>query len=283
VNIGQGFEPLSSFILTLSHSRMPAVIWRDSKNQLSCLESHNQSFQRLEEVPAVNRIDNVKTAIASGAGAWGRINSVYRTYAQSVGFHIDACPPSAPNTKGKVESKVHLARLRVNPGQRCFDSLEHLQEWTDQRILQWSEKAICPATGQSVRAGWEAEKNFLRKVERFPRPFDVVVTRPVGKDCLVHFEGRSYCVPFRYVGQLVEVRGCAQTVEIWADGRLQQTYPRRGEARLWIDTSCFEGEATDRVLPPPLGRMGQKLEEIAAMPVEQRPLDLYAALMEVAR
>jgi len=93
VNIGQGLEPLSSFILTLSHSRMPAVIWRDSKNQLSWLESHNQSFQRLEGVPAVNRIDNVKTAIASGAGAWSRINSVYRTYAQSVDFHIDTCPP----------------------------------------------------------------------------------------------------------------------------------------------------------------------------------------------
>ena len=33
----------------------------------------------------------------------------------------------------------------------------------------------------------------------------------------------------------------------------------------------------------PLGRMGRRLQEIAALPVEQRPLDLYAALAEVAR
>jgi hypothetical protein len=29
--------------------------------------------------------------------------------------------------------------------------------------------------------------------------------------------------------------------------------------------------------------MGRRLEEIRALPVEQRPLDLYAALAEVAR
>jgi hypothetical protein len=51
-----------------------------------------------------------------------------------------------------------------------------------------------------------------------------------------------------------------------------------------IDPRCYEGEATERVLPPPpLGRMGRRLAEIAALPVEQRPLDLYAALAEVAR
>ena len=38
------------------------------------------------------------------------------------------------------------------------------------------------------------------------------------------------------------------------------------------------------MLPPkPLGRMARKLDEIAAMPVERRPVDLYAALAEVAR
>jgi transposase len=284
VDIGQGAEPLSAFIMCLSHSRMVTVIWRKSKDQLNWLESHNHAFERLGGVAAVNRIDNVKTAIASGAGSWGRINNVYRTYARAVGFHIDACQPSSPNAKGKVESKVRFSRLRVNPGRRRFDGIEHLQEWTDQRILAWSEKATCPVTGKSVRASWDMEQEYLKNPGRFPQPFDVVVSRPVGRDCLVHFEGRSYCVPFRFAGQLVEVRGCARTVQIWADGTLQREYPRRSETRLLVDPSCFEGEATDRVLPPPpLGRMGKKLQEIVAMPVEYRPLDLYAALTEVAR
>ena len=46
----------------------------------------------------------------------------------------------------------------------------------------------------------------------------------------------------------------------------------------------YEGEATEHVLPPtPLGRMGRRLQEIALLAPEQRPLDLHAALAEVAR
>jgi hypothetical protein len=61
-------------------------------------------------------------------------------------------------------------------------------------------------------------------------------------------------------------------------------YPRRTEQRLLLGSGCYDGESTERVLaPPPLGRMGKRLAEICAMPVEQRLLDLYAALAEVAR
>jgi transposase len=284
VNIGQGPERLSAFFMTLSHSRMPAVIWRRRKDQLSWIESHNEAFDRLGGVAAVNRVDNVKTAIASGAGAWGQINPVYRAYARLMKFHIDACQPRAANAKGKVEAKVHLGRLRVDPGRRCFDNLEHLQAWSDERILRWAEKAVCPATGRRVRDSWESELGRLRPVEQLPKPFDIVVTRAVQKDCMISFEGRSYPVPFAFVGGTVEVRGCAETVQIWKDGTLLREHPRRTSERIIFDPSCYRGEATDEVLPPlPLGRMGQKLEELMRMPVEQRPLDLYAALAEVAR
>jgi hypothetical protein len=284
VDVGRGPEPLSAFIMTLSHSRMPAVIWRRRKDQLSWLESHNESYERLGGVAAVNRVDNVKTAIAVGAGAWGEINPVYRAYARSLGFHVDACQPRAGNAKGKVEAKVRLGRLRANPGRRQFDSMEHLQSWSDERILRWSEKATCPATGMTVRESWEGELDRLRPIEQMPTPFDVVVTRPVQKDCMVYFEGRSYPVPFSHVGQLVEVRGCAETVQVWKGGTMLREHPRGTAERVIYDPSCYEGEATDHVLPPlPLGRMGRKLEELMLMPVEQRPLDLYAALAEVAR
>ena len=51
-----------------------------------------------------------------------------------------------------------------------------------------------------------------------------------------------------------------------------------------LDPSHYDGPGDERVAPPlPLGRMGRKLQEILELPVEQRPLDLYAALAEVAR
>jgi hypothetical protein len=251
---------------------------------LSWLSCHNRSFERLAGIAAVNRIDNVKTALSKGAGVWGTRHPAYESYARTVGFHIDACEPGAAEAKGKVEAKVHLGRLRVDPTGRRFDSLDHLQGWTDTRVDRWCETAICPVTGETVRASWEAELERLAPLPLLPEPFDIAVTRPVHKDALVNFEGRSYSVPFEFVGRRVEVRGCLRTVQILAEGQILREYPRHTQERLLIDTTCYEGEATDRVLAPkPLGRMGRKLQEIYEMPVEQRPLDLYAAVAEVAR
>ena len=55
-------------------------------------------------------------------------------------------------------------------------------------------------------------------------------------------------------------------------------------ARLVIDPQHYDGPNTERVIaPPPLGRMGRRLQELAEAPVMQRSIELYAALAEVAR
>lgn len=76
----------------------------------------------------------------------------------------------------------------------------------------------------------------------------------------------------------------AAKVQILAEGKVVHEYPRGTRQRVLIDPSCYEGESTEHVLaPPPLGKMGRRLQEIMLMPVEQRPLELYQALAEVAR
>jgi Mu transposase, C-terminal domain len=251
---------------------------------LARLGCHNREYEHLAGVAAVKRIDNVKTALAQGAGPWGVIHPAYRAYSRAVGFHVGACLPRDPEAKGKAEAAVRLSRLRLDPTRKRFDDLERLQRWTDARIERWSKQALCPATGLCVAASWEAELTRLAPLPLLPEPFDLVVTRPVHKDCTVHFEQRSYAVPFEWVGRRVEVRGCAGKVQILAEGRVLREYPRHTAERVLIDPSCYEGEPTERVWPPrPLGRMGQRLQEIYQQPVEQRPLDLYAAVAEVAR
>lgn len=201
-----------------------------------------------------------------------------------MGFHFDACLPRDPEAKGKAEAAVRLTRLRVDPGRRRFTGLAELQSWTDERLAAWSKRALCPATGRSVEESWQQELERLRPLPLLTEPFDLAVTRRVHKDCSVRFEDRSYPVPFEWVGRRVEVRGCAGKVRILAEGQVLREYPRHTAERVLIDPSCYEGEATDRVLPPrPLGKMGRKLQEIYELPIEQRPLDLYAALAEVAR
>jgi len=69
------------------------------------------------------RVDNEKTAVVHGAGAWGRIHPAYRAYARTVRFHIDACPPRAPQAKGKVERRIRDHRSSLDPYRRHWDSL----------------------------------------------------------------------------------------------------------------------------------------------------------------
>jgi len=117
-----------------------------------------------------------------------------------------------------------------------------------------------------------------------PLAFEVALTRTVQKDCTISFEGRCYSVPFVLCGLAVAVRGCAEVVQVLHAGCVVAEPPRHSQARLVLEPSHYEGAGDECVAPPvPLGKMGQRLQEIVLLPVEQRPRDLYAALAEVAR
>lgn len=285
VFLGGEIVDLVALIVTLSWSRKQAVVWVRSKDMLSWQACQVACFQRLGGVPAVLRIDNVKTAIAKGAGAWGVINETYRRFAAQLRFHVDACQPRHPQGKGKVERDVRDLREMVDPAREIFDSLEALQAVTDTRLEERAGRLRCPATGTSIAAAWEQECELLTPLpETPPEPFDIVVRRPVGVDCLVSFEGRQYSVPFRFARQEVEVRGLAGRVQVLKNCAVIAEHPRGGAALIVKDDAHYEGDDTDRVRAPmPLGRMGRRLQEIAASAVQHRSIDLYARLAEVAR
>jgi hypothetical protein len=285
VVLGHEVVDLVALIVTLSWSRKRAVVWARSKDMLSWQACQIACFRRLGGAPAVLRIDNVKTAIAKGAGAWGVINTTYRGFAAQLKFHIDACQPRHPQGKGKVERHVRDLRETVDPCREVFGSLEDLQAVTDARLDERAARLRCPATGATIADAWEQERGLLTRLpETLPEPFDVVVRRPVGVDCMVNFEGRQYSAPFRFVGQEVEVRGLAGRVQILKDNAVLAMHARGTDMLILRDEAHYEGEDTASVRAPmPLGRMGRRLQEIAAANVQHRSIEIYAQLAEVAR
>jgi transposase len=283
--VGGAEVGLHAFHLVLSHSRHEAVVWSERADELAWLAVHNAAFERLGGVPAVVRVDNTKTAIAQGAGPWGTVNARYAAYARALRFHVDATRPRAPEDKGKVERRILAHKTGFDPRTRPWRDVDELQAETDAAVRRSAERRICPATGATVWESWLAEQKHLQSLpERLPEPFDLVAQRRVGLDATVHFEGRTYSVPFVWAERSVELRGCARSVQIWAEGRLVAEHPRRTRERILLDPRHYEGPSTERVeAPVPLGRMGRRLQEIWAMVPERRPIDLYAALAEVAR
>ena len=213
------------------------------------------------------------------------INETYRRFAVQLKFHVDACQPRHPQGKGKVERHARDLRKTVDPRRDVFDSLEDLQAVTDARLDDRARRLRCPITGTSIAEAWEQERRLLTPLpETLPEPFDIVVRRPVGIDCMVNFEGRRYSVPFRFIGQEVEIRGLAGRVQFLKNAQVIAEHPRGTAALIVRDEAHYDGEDTDRVRAPmPLERMGRHLRDIAANNVEQRSIDLYARLAEVAR
>jgi transposase len=274
-----------AFHLVLSHSRMEAIVWSQGTDELAWLSVHNAALRRLGGVPAVIRVDNAKTAISQGAGPWGVVNLRYATYARSLRFHVDATRPRAPEEKGKVERRVLAHKAGFDPRREHWRDLSALQAATDVAVERSARRRTCPATGDTVWESFVAEQPALQPLPALlPEPFDLVAQRRVGIDATVCFEGRSYSVPFRYADTRVEVRGCAQTVQVLAEGEVVAEHPRHTRRRLLIEPTHYEGESTDRIEAPiPLGRMGRKLQELWELPPERRSIAQYAALAEVAR
>jgi len=104
-------------------------------------------------------------------------------------------------------------------------------------------------------------------------------TVPVHKDCMVHFEGRTY--PFRSSMSAARWRSAALS------GRVQILDPQTAVVLRFVRPGTPGADLDRSVLlrrprhggggsAKPLGRMARKLQEIASLPVEQRPMDLYA-------
>lgn len=279
-----GVAQVSAFHMSLSYSRMWSVQWSANQNQLSWLSCHNRAFQYLGGVPWTVRIDNLKTGVTKGGGPRAVLNASYASYAAQVGFVIDPCRVGQAPDKGKVERRIRDVKGQlIHPGER-FDSLESLQWETDRRIGERAQRLLCPVTGLSIAQSWQEERTFLCPLpSTLPIPFDIQVSRKVARDGLIHFENRQYAVPFAFVGRTVQVRGAAQKVDIYGDGRLLIRYPRHTSSRLLIDQACYEGQTTPQVeRPTPLGRLGQAIVLPQSWEAPRRPLSAYAALVEQA-
>jgi len=277
---------LNAFVIVLSFSRAWAVVWTVSQDMLNWIDCHNQAFRKLGGIAVSNRIDNLKTGVSKGAGAWAELNPGYESYAAQMGFIIDPARPRMGSDKGKVERRGRdVKRIPVQSGEK-FSTVAELQQLTDERVSDLYTELTCPVTGKSIYESWVFEQKYLRPLpETLPDAFDVQVSRTVTDTCLVNFESRQYEVPARYVGLSMIVRGCAGRVKIYNNsGELIRTYPRRTDCRLLLDRTMEDFEGDERVVSPtPLGKLAREivLEKSWEYNAPSRAIEEYSHIVSV--
>lgn len=284
--VGGERRRLYGLIGTLSHSRATFVWVSRTMTQLAWQAGHLALFTRYGGVPLWVRLDNLKTAVARGAGPTAVLNRTFAVFAETCGFQVDPCRAATGSDKGKVERQVRTDRSAfADLFIREWTAVEPLQAALDERSAAEHRRRRCPATGTSIIEALAAERALLRPPPAVHEPFDLVVARRVARDCLVSCEGRKYSVPFRWVGRTVELRGTAQHIVLYAEGMEIARHPR-GTARLLVlEPSHYDGESTREVLAPtPLGRRARR--QVSPLPsalpapsTVTRPLDAYVELV----
>jgi transposase len=270
---------------TLAHSRATFVWVSPTMTQLAWPTGHLALFQRYGGVPLWVRIDNLKTAVAAGAGPTAVLTPAFQIFARTCGFSVDPCRPARGSDKGKVERQVRTDRTAfADLLVTSWLALDALQAALDSRALELHARRRCPATGTPVADALVAERPLLQPVPAVHEPFDCVVARRVTRDGLVSFEGRRYSVPFRWVTRQVEVRGTAQHVVVLAAGREIARHPRHTARRLVLESAHYDGPSTPTVrAPTPLGRRARlQLAGLPAPATVVRPLTAYVALVAEA-
>jgi transposase len=93
--------PLYGLIGTLAHSRATFVWVSRTLNQLAWQSGHLALFRRYGGVPLWIRFDNLKTAVAAGAGPTAVLNRAFVAFARSCGFQVDPCRAGVASDKGQ--------------------------------------------------------------------------------------------------------------------------------------------------------------------------------------
>lgn len=254
------------FVATLGYSRRMHIRPSIRERQVDWFEGMEGAFLRFGGVPAEILFDNARALVEHHDAATRevRFNARLHAFARYWGFSPKACAPYRARTKGKDERGVGYVKRNAVAGRR-FASwgafVAHLEQWN----REIADVRVHGTTGELPLVRFTDEAAALRPLggrAPFGQLRDLV--RKVRPDCAIDLDTNSYSVPWRLVGETVQVVVLAGRVivrhagEVVADhpvcdGRRQRVVDRAHLAGL-VGTGPFRVTASPPTPPPALLR-----------------------------
>jgi transposase len=217
VEIGAQKVKVFLFVATLGYSRRAHVRAFRHERQENWFDGIESAFLAFGGVPEEVLIDNARALVLEHDRDTRQVvfNPKLIAFARHWGFTPRACAPYRARTKGKTESGVGYVKRNAIAG-RCFASWEALEA----HLAEW-ERAIANArlhgtTGEApmLRFARDEAKRLKPLADRAPFRCCRMLERRVRNDCAVEVDGNAYSVPWRLIGELVEVIVAAGQVRV---------------------------------------------------------------------
>ena len=229
------------------------------------LGAHVRALEFFGGAPAAFVPDNLKSGVDKPHRYDPDLNRAYAEFAEHYGVAILPARVRKPRDKSKVETGVQiverwiLARLR----NRQFFSLAELNTAIDELLIELNERPFQKLDGSRRSRFIELDRPALKALP--PRAYEYAQWKlaKVHPDYHIEVEHAYYSVPYKHIGQRVEVRVSARMVEIFAQRQLIAAHVRlfkRG-ARATLDAHRPANHRA--IIDTTIERLMQRAEAIA--------------------
>lgn len=195
------------------------------------LASHVRTLEYLGGVPRAIVPDNLKSGVSKAHRYEPELNPAYHDFAEHYGVAILPARVRKPRDKAKVETGVLvverwiLARLR-----HCtFFSLGELAAAIGELLERLNTRPFKKAAGSRRTRFEELERAALKPLPIRPYEFGEWKKAKVHPDYHIEVARAYYSVPYRLIGERVDVRLTASGVEVFHRGKLVAAHARAGE------------------------------------------------------
>ena len=209
------------FVATLGASSYTFAHATPRQTMADWLGATAQALRFFGGVPQLIVPDNPRALIANPDRYEPRANETVLDFARHYGTSVLPARPYHPQDKGKVESAVQvverwiLMRLR----QQKFATVDDVNEAIAPLLEQLNARLFQKLPGSRASAFAEVDAPALQALPAQMWELAVYRSVRVHIDQHVEFEGHRYSVPQSLVGQALEVRATARTVEVLYRGQ----------------------------------------------------------------
>jgi transposase len=226
----------------LQHSRNAYREIVFNQKQDIFFDCHIHAFDYFGGVPEKVVPDNLKAAVIKASFECPLINRVYQNLAEHYNFLISPCLPKKAKHKGGVENDIKYVKKNFWPlfkeGQRAKGYSDLNAAELKEELEKWNREVArvrkIGGIGRSPEEIFETEeKNALKSLPdtRWDR-FEWADRVTVQETWRVRFDNAFYTVPYKYIGNKVEVLANSKSVYIFCNYKqiaLHQRTRRRWE------------------------------------------------------